>query len=49
MANKLIQIETKSFASGKWVLAHAENEGFSTLYDALKWASKNLKVWRIKE
>ena len=49
MTSKLIQIETKSFASGKWILAHAENEGFLTLDDAIKWAKKNLKEWRFKQ
>ena len=49
MANKLIQIEMKSFASGKWILAHAQNEGFLTLDKAIEWAKKNLKEWRFKQ
>ena len=49
MASNLIQIEMKSFASGKWVLAHEKNEGFRTFDDAIKWANKNLKEWRFKQ
>lgn len=49
MAGNLIQIEMKSFASGKWILAHEKSEGFRTLDKAIEWASKNLKEWRIKK
>lgn len=48
MTSNLIQIEMKSFASGKWILAHEKSEGFRTLDDAIEWANKNLKEWRIK-